>query len=336
VPDPPPAPAPTGGASAETAAAAPPTDAAQAAHEATPELERTLIIDMPSFVEQPPVDPTVILDGPSPDEALVDPTIVIDAGDLPELPLPQRTILLREVPQLTPVDLRRLEILNTYQGLKTRNHFEVLGVSRDATEAQVREAYFRLAKRFHPDGQHEADLSGTRDALEAIFRRLGQAYEVLRNPRIRAAYERNLAAAPVPPPADASGPLTGLFEAPDAAIARAAESFAADRLWEVVQILEKAVPRSQGAVKQRQRVLLARAYARTPDWVKQAEELLLTVVQQDPSDADAHFHLGVIYQGQGLRSRALRAFRRVLELAPGHPQAQRHLAEVERRRHGDR
>ena len=118
--------------------------------------------------------------------------------------------------------------------------------------------------------------------------------------------------------------------APEALLARAAENFSSERYWEVIRILEKAVPRAEGAVKQRGRVLLARAYARTPDWVKQGEELLVAVVQQDPDDAEAHFHLGVIYRGQGLRSRALTAFRRVVELVPGHAEAQRHIAELQR------
>lgn len=291
--------------------------------------EPTVILDTPSFVERASVDPTVILDRPQREEAPVDPTIVLDPRELPVPPPRDQTMLLRDVPQLAPADLRRLEILDMHQGLRTRNHFDLLGVARDATEAQVREAYFRLAKRFHPDGQHEADLGGTRDALEKIFRRLGEAYEVLRNPRIRVVYERNLAKAALAPPREPSGPVTEVFEAPDVAVEHAAESLAAERYWEVIRILERAVPRADGALKQRGRVLLARAYARTPDWAKQAEELLLTVVQQDPSHVEAHFHLGVIYRSQGLRGRALKSFHRVLELAPGHVDAQRFAAELQ-------
>jgi hypothetical protein len=261
--------------------------------------EPTVILDNPRFDEQPPIDPTVVV------------------GNVTD-PLPS-------------AELRRLEVMETYEGLGNRDHFELLGVPRDATEAQVREAYFRLAKRFHPDGQLEADLGGMRDAFEAIFRRLGEAYEILRNPRIRVVYEKNLARTAMVAPSEATGPVgAGPADDPEASLARATESFASERFWEVIQILEKAAPRAQGALKQRQRVLLARAYAKTPDWVKQGEELLVTVVQQDPNDAEAHFHLGAIYRGQGLPSRALRAFRRVLELVPGHPEAQRCIEEIQK------
>ena len=293
----------------------------------------TVVIDAIGVDEAPPLDPTVVLDAAAFERLRMEPTVILDRPSFEEHPPLDPTVVVSSVVlPLHPAELRRLEVQEMRQSLGTKDHFELLGVPRDATEAHVREAYFRLAKRFHPDGQLDADLGGMRDALEAIFRRLGEAYEILRNPRIRVVYEKNLARAAMVALSEATGPAPAgedASESPEASLARAAESFTSERFWEVIQILEKAVPRAQGALKQRQRVLLARAYARTPDWVKQGEELLVTVVQQDPDDAEAHFHLGVIYRGQGLRGRALRAFRRVLELTPGHPEAQRYAAELQ-------
>src|SRR6185503_16313768 len=76
-------------------------------------------------------------------------------------------------------ETRRAEIEEAYAGLKTRNHFEVLGLPRASSEAQVKDAYFRLAKRFHPDTHHDPLLKDLRDKLEAVFIRLGEAYEIL-------------------------------------------------------------------------------------------------------------------------------------------------------------
>jgi len=90
---------------------------------------------------------------------------------------------------------RRKEIARAYETLRSQTHFEVLGVERSATDAQVKEAYFRLAKRFHPDTHHDPNMADLRDKLETVFIRLGEAYEVLRNPRSRGAYESELAAA---------------------------------------------------------------------------------------------------------------------------------------------
>ena len=93
---------------------------------------------------------------------------------------------------LRALDKRRLEILGRQASLEQTSHFELLGVSRDATTAQVREAYFGLARRFHPDGHHEPALSDLREPLEKIFGRLGEAYEVLCHPRARERYEQDL------------------------------------------------------------------------------------------------------------------------------------------------
>ena len=90
------------------------------------------------------------------------------------------------------------------------------------------------------------------------------------------------------------------------------------------------MPRATGASKQRGRILLARIYARDPDWVKQAEELLLAVVHAEPDAAEAHFYLGVIYRHLGLRSRALASFRRVVEIEPESGDAWTQIAELDR------
>ena len=86
----------------------------------------------------------------------------------------------------------RREILDAWEGSKTRNHFEVLGLPRASSEAEVKDAYFRLAKRFHPDVHHGESLGDLRDKLEAVFIRLGEAYETLRDPRRRGDYEERL------------------------------------------------------------------------------------------------------------------------------------------------
>jgi tetratricopeptide (TPR) repeat protein len=256
----------------------------------------------------------------------------------PAAPLPPPAPVLEKA--AAPADARRLEIVEAYAGLKTRTHFEALGVGREATEAQVKEAYFRMAKRFHPDAHHDVALSDLRDKLEAVFIRLGDAYEVLRNPRIRASYEKALeartpraeparlaaspASAPSLPP-DAPDPAQELRVAEEA-IRKAARAVAAEKYWEAIQLLEPAVGRVEGKIKQNGRVLLARAYMKNPNWVKQGEELLLSVLQDDPKHVEAYVLLGNLYRTGGLRSRAVSMFRKVLDLKPDHEEA---LAQLE-------
>ena len=91
-----------------------------------------------------------------------------------------------------PGQIRRREILDAFERLKTSNHYEVLGLPRAATEADVKDSYFRLAKRFHPDAHHGESLGDLRDELEAVFSRLGVGDEVLRDARRRGDYDQRL------------------------------------------------------------------------------------------------------------------------------------------------
>jgi molecular chaperone DnaJ len=61
--------------------------------------------------------------------------------------------------------------------------YALLGVSRDATEAEIKKAYRKLAMDYHPDRNPAAEA-------EARFKEITEAYEVLRDPQKRSAYDR--------------------------------------------------------------------------------------------------------------------------------------------------
>ena len=64
-----------------------------------------------------------------------------------------------------------------------KDYYQVMGVARDATEAQIKQAYRKLARKYHPDVSKEKDA-------EARFKEVGEAYEVLKSPEKRAAYDQ--------------------------------------------------------------------------------------------------------------------------------------------------
>jgi molecular chaperone DnaJ len=91
-----------------------------------------------------------------------------------------------------------------------RDYYEILGVPRDASEADVKKAFRALARRLHPDVSDEPDA-------EARFKEIVEAYEVLSKPEARQLYDRfghaGLRSGGFEPSTFDFGSLTDLFSA---------------------------------------------------------------------------------------------------------------------------
>ncbi|MDO4263449.1 MAG: chaperone protein DnaJ, partial [Deinococcus sp.] len=84
-----------------------------------------------------------------------------------------------------------------------KDYYEVLGVSRSASDSDIKSAYRRLAKQYHPDKN-----AGDETAADK-FKEIGEAYAVLSDPQKRQAYDQFGHTGQVPPGGHPGGGFQG-------------------------------------------------------------------------------------------------------------------------------
>jgi DnaJ-class molecular chaperone len=80
-----------------------------------------------------------------------------------------------------------------YAAMDQTDYYRVLGMSSAASEAEIRDAYYKLAARLHPDVHGEEVDEAFRQRLTTVFSRVVEAYRVLSDPVRRREYDRTLA-----------------------------------------------------------------------------------------------------------------------------------------------
>jgi curved DNA-binding protein len=67
--------------------------------------------------------------------------------------------------------------------MEYKDYYKILGVKKDASQDDIKRAYRKLSRKYHPDVSKEKDA-------EQQFKEVGEAYEVLKDPEKRAAYDQ--------------------------------------------------------------------------------------------------------------------------------------------------
>jgi curved DNA-binding protein CbpA len=191
------------------------------------------------------------------------------------------------------------------------NHYELLGVARGATPAEVRQAYLRLAREKHPD--RFADPVEKQQA-QTFFQDLTTAFNTLWNENSRREYDADL---------ERKKPTNPAESAQDA-FARGLALLEAGSFAEAATLFHAAV--HHAPQEARYHAALGRALARQTGGMREAIQALERAVSLQPQTASYHAELGVLFFKQGFRARAQKAAEAALRIDPREPLARR-LAE---------
>ncbi|KAK6108007.1 DnaJ domain family protein [Brugia pahangi] len=88
-----------------------------------------------------------------------------------------------------PLYYSSFHLLCTHQNISGKNYYDILGVKRDASIAEIKSAFYKLSKKYHPDA-----LRKTKDVSidTTIYLEIKDAYEVLKDKKKRQNYDSGL------------------------------------------------------------------------------------------------------------------------------------------------
>jgi curved DNA-binding protein CbpA len=219
-----------------------------------------------------------------------------------------------------------------------KDHYQVLDVARLADSKEIKRAYHRLARRYHPDRFHQSKAE-LRARVDSAFARIAQAYETLSESTLRAAYDAKLkkkgstANAPTRAETTQASEEIGRNEAgPKSSDAGRAESSFRQGLAALERNERELAIRllAEAAMLQPRNPLYRANYGHaligTTNARRLAESELQTAVSLEPNNAAHRVMLAELYERLGLHRRARGELERALAADPKNEAARKLLA----------
>jgi curved DNA-binding protein CbpA len=248
-------------------------------------------------------------------------------------PDPEKEAPTREQPEVDPNDVENF--LARVKNAQT--HYDVLGVNFDESPQNLKNVYYQLARRYHPDRFRKADAS-LLTRIESAFARITQAYDTLHDDGLRASYNSKLAtrkkaaqladsAPKAATPATQPQPVVAGAAPPAASTAARAETqfkegFAALELGQkktaigLFAAAARAVPNEA-----RYRAFYGQMLAEHESTRRAAETELQAAIKFDPNNAEYRVLLAELYRDLGLKLRAKGEAERAVAADPNNQKA---------------
>ena len=221
------------------------------------------------------------------------------------------------------------------------DHYTLIGVARDATAAQIRGAYFALARQLHPDRLTALGIVDEQRRGQRLFAELNTAFAILSDPKRRAEYtavlSRGGSAAIKAEAAKAEDSLQKVIDSEEA-FRKGEMLLRRDQIEAAIRELARAVQLNPDEADYQATLAWAK-FCGAPDKMAASvptRKLLERAMQQSPLAVTPKFYLGRVERMLGRDQDALRYFREVLEAMPHHQEAGSEVRAIESRMGGDK
>jgi len=213
-------------------------------------------------------------------------------------------------------DARLREAGDLLKRLPELNYHQILDVPPSADETEIKKAYFKLARKFHPDlfaRNLSPELKGN---IDEVFAQITKAYRTLMSKEPRAA-------APVQPSGAVAEVERDRSKNAEIRFRQGKTLFNQGRFEEAISFMEEATRLKDD--KGDFYLLLALAQSRVSAMSKKAEKNFFKSIELEPWNPEGHVGLGLLYKKEGLLARAKKQFERALEIDAEHKTARHEL-----------
>ena len=225
------------------------------------------------------------------------------------------------------IHVTQKKIREAYEALATQDHYQVLGLDRDSSRGDIKKAYFRLAKEYHPDRHLQTGMGDLTADLEALFRRITDAYDTLLMEQKRKEYDTELVMKKFEgrrmrwKGGGGGGGVSEKASLGEQALRKGDYKTAIYYLEETV----KGAP-DKGNLH----AFLAEALSHISGRQRDAETHYKRAIEIEPSNVDYYMGLGRLYIRAGMAQRAQRQFEEALLWDPDHPAAKVELNKIKK------
>ncbi|MEM4658711.1 MAG: DnaJ domain-containing protein, partial [Candidatus Methanosuratincola sp.] len=218
------------------------------------------------------------------------------------------------------------EILALCPTLDKKNHYEVLGLDRDADIDDIKASFFRLARKFHPD--RNSYLEGElREKAKSIFVRVSNAYGVLSDPKLRKEYDLSLEME-----SGVEGRVRDVYEA-EVSYKEGKLLLNQRRYGEAMDCFRRAVELNpeEGEYLAHFAWTKFLVGADRQSLVQETKREIERAIEMSPKCPDSYYFLGILYKQIGETKRAEENFVKAIECDETHAEAKRELWLLRRR-----
>ena len=234
------------------------------------------------------------------------------------------TTAAKEVPAATGTRSVRAMLLERLRASEAQDYYQLLEVETGSSEELIQKSYYSLARRYHPDLFHTADVVDLQPAMELLFARVNQAFYTLKNPEKRQEYDRLLS--------KGSHDTRKIQQAAAREVGR--ENFRRGRQLVAKGQYVKALPFLENAVRgdpsePEYFETLGIVQSLNPRLKEEAEQTLKTACELGPARAAGFLRLGLHYFKTRQTKKAAKALQEALGWDPTDPLTRIALSKVQ-------